>query len=405
MDTTADRVAESGREKSFRSYTDEDLRTMLRDSAVVERELLSATEKAYARVELLTFDNGMKLIEKTIHYNRHSSVTPEDQAHAENLTARLGHAIRARLPWVVVLPEKPNVVYMEWMPGKTVDSLRKLAESADETVRESRINEVDQRAAEAVNSDDGLRIGIVDVLTNINDRHEENWLLSEVPTEVELPTGIDHSQSWADIEDPNRLPEIFDERDFPFGRRFLEFTPDDEVDWARRNDLSPNDVAFLRQCLEDLKPEFLKAGHEDWWEFAADRLEILAENAAGTRDILAPPEPGSGPPPPGGAGPAPKPTETPRQEPTVTGDNPQANNASAGGPPEAPPPPPGGRDEPSARPLSEMPTEPLPADPQAQAARLGEIRDALGERPGPLRVELDEVGVGEGTTPDGTAGG
>lgn len=54
------------------------------------------------------------------------------------------------------------------------------------------------------------------------------------------------------------------------------------------NPLTAADVAFLRERLDAVRPEFLRLGRRRWWQFASDRLDAIAKHATGTVDLFAP---------------------------------------------------------------------------------------------------------------------
>lgn len=54
------------------------------------------------------------------------------------------------------------------------------------------------------------------------------------------------------------------------------------------NPLTDADARWLRQQLDDVRPDFAHLGRQHWWQFASDRLGVLAAHAAGGESLFAP---------------------------------------------------------------------------------------------------------------------
>lgn len=54
------------------------------------------------------------------------------------------------------------------------------------------------------------------------------------------------------------------------------------------NPLTDEDTRWLRQQLDEVRPQFTHLGRQHWWQFASDRLDILAGHASGDEDLFAP---------------------------------------------------------------------------------------------------------------------
>lgn len=217
-------------------------------------------------VHLVTYNNGTKAVRKQLDDASDIVGTkagdPVTQADAEVLAARLGQVIGAPVPRV--LRTRPNAVVVDYVPGTSGDTLA----PADQT--------------KIVASDVGIRLGLFDLLAGGWDR-DKNWISTP-----QGPVGIDHAFAW-DGSDAPGLPALWALS--PFSVHFARGLPGAHPLWTANpapttkwidNPLTPGDVEWVRARLAEVKGDFDAAGRQDWWQFAADRLDAIAPFATGT---------------------------------------------------------------------------------------------------------------------------
>jgi hypothetical protein len=123
-------------------------------------------------------------------------------------------------------------------------------------------------------------MGLVDALTDNYDRNAGNWIVGSDG----VIGAVDHGFAF-NWYGRYGHPDIA-----PFGsgnyfREFLSRPFPDLGKWAD-NDLSAQDVVTARAVMMGLRPEYARAGHQDWHDKAMQRLDRIGEHATGTRDRL-----------------------------------------------------------------------------------------------------------------------
>jgi hypothetical protein len=209
---------------------------------------------------------------------------PDRQADAEQLASILGRAIGAPVPRV--LRTDVDEVYMEHVDGQSAAELYgQIGEGLSDAEAKAFHDSVNARIGDQVDTVAGLRLGLLDVMIGNWDRaNPSNWKATP-----DGPVGLDHAVAWSDGSeaiDPPGHDAIG-----PFALHFVDLVPGDSrwsagTDWAK-NELSPEDVDWLRKRLADVEDDFVVVGRHDWWEFARDRLEAVAEHARGTESRFA----------------------------------------------------------------------------------------------------------------------
>ncbi|WP_067465543.1 FHA domain-containing protein [Nocardia amamiensis] len=205
-------------------------------------ERFTTAGKSAKVVERLIFQDGTEVIHKVVSDPRH--------AHAELLSSLVGDAVGARVPAVHVIGDH---VYMEVVPGKV---------AADAYPRRSWPEELFTTPA-------GLRQGVLDVLTRIPDRNSDNWMVDPDGN----VWGIDHSRAFEDLDNVQYAIS-------PFAEHFQHYGPDNEVLWSDHS-LTRSEVLEIRQRVEELSPVFSVADRVGWHDVMLQRLDALAEHAAG----------------------------------------------------------------------------------------------------------------------------
>lgn len=133
-------------------------------------------------------------------------------------------------------------------------------------------------------TDDGFRLGLLDILTANGDRHSNNV----IKTADGRLWGIDgseafqHTHASTDGDGAAKKPPYM--RVPGFSVRFARTGLSGQV-W-KDNDLSPEDVAAVRPRLEALKPFFDQARMDLVYVQMMQRFEAVAKRAKGTRRML-----------------------------------------------------------------------------------------------------------------------
>jgi len=209
------------------------------------------------QTELLTYGD-QQVVQKTYRF---VALTPrEAQAYLDReiLGPQVLEALGVRAPAVVA--SGPDKLLMEFIDGQT---------GADLVPWGGRVPDA------ILASDDGRMIGLSDILIGNTDRNTGNWIQM---ADSRL-AGIDHGFAFS--------PGMFDGVASDFAHGFTTFGPKG-VTWAAANDMSAADMALIRERLTALKPEFVKAGREDWYNQMMKRLAAVEKRAVGTRNRIAP---------------------------------------------------------------------------------------------------------------------
>jgi len=188
---------------------------------------------AQAKTDVVTTKAGTRVIRKQfIGYLGDPSM-----ADRELLSSKVGEAVGVgHVPAVV--KTKDGEVFMELVPGKTAG--RSSYEALDE----------------ADGHPDAVRIGVMDVLTDNDDRHNSNWMITPRTHE---PVPIDNSSTFG-----------------ASGGGMHHFA-------LMADKVTPAELAEMKPRLEALQPEFAAAGRAGWHAEMMARfthLEARAERFA-----------------------------------------------------------------------------------------------------------------------------
>jgi len=214
-------------------------------------------------VQLHTYEDGTKTVWK--RSKDIGNVSAKQQSDAEELAPLVAHALGLRAPAVV--RSGTDTVHMEF-----VDNARSTAEL-----------EVFDNSLPS--SDEGRMIGLLDLLTSNADRNAGNVMVLDGGRGI-VP--IDHGLAFRyirgeyDRDDNPARPD----RGISSGYTSHWFKPFNQT-WID-NDLTPGDVAEIRQRLHRRKADFDRLGRGDWYEFALARLDALAPHAKGATSRLLP---------------------------------------------------------------------------------------------------------------------
>jgi len=206
------------------------------------------------------------------------------QADAEQAVSMMARALRVGAPRVY--RDEPGAVWMDHIDAPSVDRLIAGVRTPAERAR------LEARLKQAIDSDDGRRLGLLDLLTEGNDRHTGNWLLSADGP----PRPIDHAYSFGDkfvgrvdppllMRDPSGL--FTTSTRGPFATHYVRGDVDGHTgEWAH-NPLTRADVVEIRRRLQALRPAYRKLGREVWLDHALDVLAAIEPHARGTRNLFA----------------------------------------------------------------------------------------------------------------------
>jgi SPP1 gp7 family putative phage head morphogenesis protein len=204
-----------------------------------------------ANTSLLTYSDGSKLIEKV--YNRAAETAAElkHEVDAEQLGSKVLEALGLRAPAVVATSR--DRLLIEYFDGEL---------GAD----------IGWEAAEPIiESDQGHVLGLADVLMANADRNMGNWLMSDSRL-----VGIDHGAAFY-----NQLIRS----EFTVG--LTEYGPTfGESAWAETIDISPADLALVRDRLTALRPDFVALKRISWFNQMMSRLRQAEKRATGTRNRI-----------------------------------------------------------------------------------------------------------------------
>lgn len=250
----------------------EDVRAALPDtplgrslaSGVAGSESLSGG--AVGDVRLATFTDGEKAVQK-IARRTFAGRSTKDLTDGEELAALLGRSIDAPVPEVVRSGD--NEVFMAYVPK---------ARSATAVLRRFKAgDDRGQKVNEFVESRAGRLLGVLDLLADNHDRHQNNWLVHSDGT----ITGIDHGLTWSDRQTSADVRSVAPTFDSPFAAAFYRNA------WLP-NDLSKADIDWMRERVSALRPQFEARDRAAWLDYSLARLDQLGAMATGTKDRVRP---------------------------------------------------------------------------------------------------------------------
>lgn len=227
-----------------------------------ERARRSLTGGVSAETELVTLRDGTRVVYK----------------YGGNPSAEQGASLIARalgLDAPRVYRNHSSSVYMDF-----VDNAESGAEVAVRRAQAANTGDRQtQWRGQAYASDDGRRIGLLDLMIANGDRNVGNWML---PRDSPRVVPIDHGHAF-----PSALMSAgrrMRARPNP-GSPFAEHYHNGQT-W-QPNHLTPADIIEVRRRLDGLRPDFEHLGQPQWIEYALVVLDALEPHAAGTRNLIA----------------------------------------------------------------------------------------------------------------------
>lgn len=212
-----------------------------------------------AQTELVTLADGTKVIRKSAR----AGLDEMQDAAAEHAVSLIARKLGLRAPGVYRRDDRH--VYMEYVGD---------AQTADEIARG--VDELPTRLRQAIDSDEGKLLGLLDLLTMNIDRNQGNWMLDQRGRLIP----IDHGAAFVNsLGDPAADLEYVNS---PFADHYKA-----DRDQLKDNPLTPADVEEIRRRLNELRPDFAHMGRESWLDYALAVLDLLAGHAKGTRNLIA----------------------------------------------------------------------------------------------------------------------
>jgi hypothetical protein len=185
-----------------------------------------------------------------------SSLTGVRQADAEELGSLVANAFGLHAP--AVHRAGPTDLHMELMDGRHIEH--------------SSISPWKTPPAELAESDQGVLLGLLDIVISNPDRHAGNYLVGD--DEAIFP--FDHSLSFGQHGSAG-LSSGFSG---PFMNEAMN-------DWPDKIDVSPDDMAVIRKRLDGLRGDFERLDRIDWFDQMIENLNVIASRANGARRRVA----------------------------------------------------------------------------------------------------------------------
>lgn len=210
-----------------------------------------------AATSLVTGPDGERVVHKrALEFSSDASEVAESvrqQSDAEQLASLLGRAIDA--PVARVYRNEPDAVWMEF-----------IADTEDPSSNDM---------FDLLQGADGVRLGLLDVLSSNSDRNSGNLLVKDGRL-----IGIDHGWSWGSAGVEEMRQTVIGWADRPIWHFVNQLDQ-----YARDNPLHPDDIDVLRDRLEALRPDFDKLGRGQWLDYSLMILDELRPHAKGTERL------------------------------------------------------------------------------------------------------------------------
>lgn len=193
-----------------------------------------------------------------------------DRAENEQAVSLVAEAIGAPYPPVVVDPQDPHAIFMQFIDHDQAASSKAASKQYSHLLR----------------TDDALLLGFLDVLTANGDRNNGNVIV--LTDQDNRMVGIDGGEAFLNSHgydgDGTARPPGF--RVPGFTPRFTKTSPWlGRVEW-RDNDLSPGDFEAARPRLQSLRRVFDQLGMDRAHGLMMERFEAMAGYATGTERKL-----------------------------------------------------------------------------------------------------------------------
>jgi hypothetical protein len=223
-------------------------------------------------VERLQLSDGSTVIRRTA--KPFDGFTAKEAADAEEIGSAMLRAFGLQAP--ETYRASVRVVYEDLVPTRTAAQLVKAKGFTS-------WSETQDLIAQYAATDEGRVLGLVDALMGIT-RGLEDWGISADGQLVALNQDLGFRWGIHGIStDPAKAPFFTD----PFSGFMSK--PGSPGDWVKM-DLSQADAHTAVKLLADLRPQFERLGHLDWFSSATERLAHIADNAVGAALRVGTPE-------------------------------------------------------------------------------------------------------------------
>jgi hypothetical protein len=229
------------------------------------RERRALTGGVSAETELRTLKDGTKVVYKY-------GGNPDNEHGASMIARALG------LDAPRVYRNERNAVYMDYVDNaKTFDQV--MGGYGYDYLSKAEQDALQQRRNDAIDSDDGKLLGLLDLMIVNGDRNPGNWMVTDSGKVVPIDHG--HTFLSAYIGKPGSRIRVH--------RLSTEFTSRYLITPTRfgPNDLTHADVDEIRSRLEKLRPDFEHIGRKRWLDYALAVLDEVGPYALGTRNLVA----------------------------------------------------------------------------------------------------------------------
>lgn len=258
----------------------EDLAAAVEEGAAGKGRALTGGSVGDTR--LVELKDGQRVVHKSARTL--DAKKAREQADAEQAVSMLAQALGLHAPRVY--RNEARAVWMDYIDRPSVMELWQ--EAPDQLEAQLR-----HQLATAIDSDQGVMAGLLDLMIANGDRHTGNWLLQDGEAVL-----IDHGNAFSSyrmygpITPPISVESI--ERLFtsttrgPFARNFATSEIDDEASahWID-NRLTFADIAEVRRRLAALEPDFEHLDRRAWIDYAYRVLDAIEPHALGTRNLIA----------------------------------------------------------------------------------------------------------------------
>ena len=212
---------------------------------------------------LVTTPDGRKAVRKELPGD---SAAAKYAVDSEILAGRVHEALDLRS---VAAIRHVDDLGIEYVPGKSGEALVIRGEVSPTT---GKIIRPDVVPDDILESRDGRRLGLADLLTNFSDRAGGNNWIRAVDGRL---VGIDNTMAFRATSDP------WYGGSSAFARRYVQRTPDYRWELRDRIDFSPDELAAIRRRLVELGDEFTDAGRASWHSAMMGRLDKIEARTVG----------------------------------------------------------------------------------------------------------------------------
>jgi len=205
------------------------------------------------KVEKMKLSNGQIAVRKT--------QTPRD-TRAEYLSGRVANALGIKEVTVAQTGDRETVAAFVKGDAGAVEMRRVIGKVHTEDGRQEALDAEVKRQTQLSN---GREIAMLDWITNNDDRHELNWLVSPDGKSV-IP--IDHGS--AEFADQKNVPRS------PFVEQWIRPQRDDLDNFtSAKPRWTPAELKKIRGSIEALRGEFSSPEEQKWHAFMLSRLDLL----------------------------------------------------------------------------------------------------------------------------------